>query len=108
MTRLLTTAVSANVLNRQFEQALPNQGWVCDITDIRTKSGWLYLAAVLNMERVWHKDYVNHLEAKNDIADCIVGFYNAVRVHSKLGNLSLTAFERESTSEKPIKLSEIT
>ena len=60
------------------------------------------------MERVWHKDYANHLAATNDIADCIVGFYNAVRLHSKLGNLSLTAFEHESTSEKPIKLSKIT
>ena len=188
-----TMAVSANVLNRQFEQALPNQVWVCDITYIRTRSGWLYLAAVLDlhsrkivgwamasampaalvcaalqmaivqrnpapglivhsdrgtqyasaehqallnkygligsmsrkgncwdnavmerfflslkMERVWHKDYANHLEATNDIADYIVGFYNAVRLHSKLGNLSPNAFERESTSEKPIKLSEIT
>ena len=42
-------AVSANVLNRQFEQALPNSVWVCDITYIRTKSGWLYLAAVLDL-----------------------------------------------------------
>jgi putative transposase len=44
-----TMAVAPNVLNRQFEQALPNQVWVCDITYIRTKSGWLYLAAVLDL-----------------------------------------------------------
>ena len=62
----------------------------------------------LKMERVWQKDYANHTEAINDIADYIVGFYNAVRLHSKLGNLSPNAFERESTSKKPIKLSEIT
>ena len=42
-------AVSANVLNRQFEQVLPNQAWVCDITYIRTISGWLHLAAVLDL-----------------------------------------------------------
>ena len=41
-------AVSANVLERQFEQTLPNQAWVCDITYIRTRGGWLYLAAVLD------------------------------------------------------------
>ena len=41
--------MSANVLNRQFEQALPNSVWVCDITYIRTRSGWLYLAAVLDL-----------------------------------------------------------
>ena len=186
-------AVSSNVLNRQFEQALPNSVWVCDITYIRTRNGWLYLAAVLDlhsrkivgwamspampaalvctalqmaivqrnpaaglvvhsdrgtqyasaehqallsthgfvgsmsrkancrdnavmerfflnlkMERVWHKDYANHTEAINDIADYIVGFYNSVRLHSKLGNMSPNAFERESTLKKPIKLSEIT
>ena len=188
-----TMAVSSNVLNRQFAQALPNQAWVCDITYIRTRSSWLYLAAVLDlhsrkivgwamatampaalvcaalqmaiaqrnpapglivhsdrgtqyasaehqallakhglagsmsrkgncwdnsvmerfflnlkMERVWQKDYANHAEARNDIADYIVGFYNAVRLHSKLGNMSPNAFERESTSKKSIKLSEIT
>ena len=186
-------AVSPNVLDRQFEQAMPNRVWVADITYIRTKSGWLYLAAVLDlhsrkivgwamapsmpaglvcaalqmavmqrnpapglivhsdrgtqyasaehqsllakhglvgsmsrkgncwdnavmerfflnlkMERVWHKDYANHAEAMNDIADYIVGFYNSIRLHSKLGNLSPNAFERESTSKKSIKLSEIT
>ena len=186
-------AISPNVLNRQFEQVMPNQVWVADITYIRTRSGWLYLAAVLDlhsrkivgwamanampaalvcaalqmaivqrnparglivhsdrgtqyassehqtllarhglvcsmsrkgncwdnavmerfflnlkMERVWQKDYANHLEATNDIADYIVGFYNSTRLHSKLGNLSPNAFERESTSKKTIKLSEIT
>ena len=44
-----TMTVSANVLNRRFEQALPNQVWVCDITYIRTRNGWLYLAAVLDL-----------------------------------------------------------
>ena len=188
-----TMAVSPNVLNRQFEQALPNQVWVADITYIRTRSGWLYLAAVLDlhsrkivgwaitssmpsglvcaalqiaivqrnpapglivhsdrgtqyassehqallkkhglvgsmsrkgncwdnavmerfflnlkMEQVWQKDYANHTEATNDIADYIVGSYNSIRLHSKLRNLSPNAFERESTSKKLIKLSEIT
>ena len=41
--------VSSNVLARQFERPLPNQAWVCDITYIRTRSGWLYLAAVLDL-----------------------------------------------------------
>jgi transposase InsO family protein len=59
----------------------------------------------LKMERVWQKDYANHAEAANDIADYIVGFYNPVKLHSKLGNLLPNAFERESTSKKPIKLS---
>ena len=47
--RLNGLAVSANVLNRQFKKELPNQTWVCDITYIGTRSGWLYLAAVLDL-----------------------------------------------------------
>ena len=188
-----TMPVAANVLDRQFTKALPNQAWVSDITYIRTRSGWLYLAAVLDlhsrkivgwamapqmpatlvcaalqmaiaqrnpepglvvhsdrgtqyasslhqallahhgligsmsrkgncwdnavmerfflnlkMERVWQKDYANHAEAITDIADYIVNFYNAVRLHSTLGNLSPIAFEHQSATKKLIELSEIT
>ena len=60
------------------------------------------------IERVWQKNYANHLETTNDIADFIVGIYNSTKLHSKLGNLPPNAFERKSTSKKPIKLSEIT
>ena len=61
----------------------------------------------LKMERVWQKDYANQVEATNDIADHIIGFYNSIRRHSKVGNLSPKAFERESTSKKLISLSKI-
>lgn len=185
--------VAANVLERQFAQPLPNQAWVCDITYIRTRSSWLYLAAVLDlhsrkivgwavapempatlvcaalqmaivqrnpepglivhsdrgtqyasaahqallqkhglvgsmsrkgncwdnavmerfflnlkMERVWQRDYANHTEAVTDVADYIVNFYNSVRLHSKLGNLSPIAFEHQSATKKPIAVSEKT
>ena len=179
-----TLPVSPNVLARHFEQPLPNQAWVCDITYIRTRSGWLYLAAVLDlhsrkivgwamapqmpatlvcaalqmaiaqrnpaqgllvhsdqgtqyasgvhqallknhglvgsmsrkgncwdnsvmerfflnlkMERVWQRDYANHSEAIHDVVDYIVNFYNSVRLHSKLGNLSPNAFEHKSATQ---------
>lgn len=41
--------VTPNVLNRCFNPAAPNQAWVADITYIRTVSGWLYLAAVMDL-----------------------------------------------------------
>ena len=41
--------VAPNVLERQFTPEAPNQAWVCDITYVRTHSGWLYLAAVLDL-----------------------------------------------------------
>ena len=185
--------IAENVLARQFEPASANVAWVCDITYIRTRSGWLYLAAVLDlfsrkivgwamapsmtaklsctalqmaitqrkpppgllvhsdrgsqyaselhrallrrhglqasmsrkgncwdnavmerfflnlkMERVWQRDYANHAEAIRDITDYIVGFYNNVRLHSKLGYLPPTAYERKMADKQPIDVSEIT
>ena len=41
--------VAENLLNRQFEADAPNQTWVSDITYVRTRQGWLYLAAVMDL-----------------------------------------------------------
>lgn len=41
--------VAENGLDRHFEVAAPNQAWVSDITYIRTRAGWLYLAVVLDL-----------------------------------------------------------
>jgi putative transposase len=60
------------------------------------------------MERVWQKDYANHAEATNEIADDIVGFYNSERLHFKLGNLPPNAFEQKSATSQLIVLCEIT
>jgi len=54
----------------------------------------------LKMDHGWQKDSANHAEATNDIADYLVGFYNGIRLHSKPGNLSPSAFKRELISKK--------
>ena len=41
--------VAANVLNREFAVSQSNKVWVSDITYLRTKQGWLYLAAILDL-----------------------------------------------------------
>jgi putative transposase len=41
--------VAPNLLARDFRATAPNQRWVCDITYLRTREGWLYLAAVLDL-----------------------------------------------------------
>lgn len=41
--------VAENLLDRQFNPPQPNQAWTSDITYIRTKTGWLYLAAVMEL-----------------------------------------------------------
>jgi transposase InsO family protein len=184
--------IAANILDRQFNPVAPNVAWVGDITYIRTGSGWLYLAIVLDlfsrkvvgwamapsmpaelvcaalrmailqrgpapglvvhsdrgsqyasdqyqallskhrfvcsmsrkgncwdnavaerfflnlkMERVWQREYANHAEAKTDITAYIVGFYNCERLHSVLGNLSPSVFERNMAAKESIAVSEI-
>jgi transposase InsO family protein len=185
--------IAENILARQFNPATPNTAFVTDITYIRTGTGWLYLAIVLDlysrkvvgwamapsmpaelvcaalqmaiqtrqpapglvvhsdrgsqyasdlyqalltkhsfvcsmsrkgncwdnsvaerfflnlkMERVWQRSYANHTEAKIDIVDYIVGFYNSQRINSVLGNLPPAVFERNMAAKKPIVVSEIT
>lgn len=183
--------VADNRLKRQFNPAEPNRAWVADLTYVRTRSGWLYLAAVMDLysrklvgwamaptmpaelvcaalrmaiaqrnpapglivhsdrgsqyaseahrtllerhglcasmsrkgncwdnapmerfflnlkrERVWQQDYANHAEAERDITDYIVGFYNSERLHSTLGYLPPTEYERETAAKQPIAVSE--
>ncbi|NVH78577.1 IS3 family transposase, partial [Paraburkholderia sp. JPY432] len=61
----------------------------------------------LKMERVWQRQYANHDEARRDINQYIVAFYNPVRSHSTLGYLSPAAYEVKPTAKEPICLSEI-
>ena len=43
------SAVSPNVLNRQFGAPAPNRKWVADFTYLWTAEGWLYVAAVVDL-----------------------------------------------------------
>lgn len=61
----------------------------------------------LKMERVWQRSYANHEEARRDISQYIVGFYNCLRLPSTPGYLSPAAFEPKSTEKELIALSEI-
>jgi transposase InsO family protein len=60
------------------------------------------------MERVWQRQYANHAEAKADVTNYIVGFYNCKRFNSVLDNLSPAAYERKMAEVEPIVVSEIT
>lgn len=41
--------VAPNLLDRQFEVAVPDQVWCTDITYLWTRQGWLYLAVVIDL-----------------------------------------------------------
>jgi len=62
----------------------------------------------LKMERVWQRNYANHAEAKFDVANYITGFYNCEPLHSVLGNLPPSVYERKMAEKELIVVSEIT
>ncbi len=41
--------VAENILNRDFSASSTNMKWTSDITYVRTKEGWLYLAAIMDL-----------------------------------------------------------
>lgn len=60
------------------------------------------------MERVWQRNYLNHAEAKFDVANYISGLYNCQHLHFVLGNLPPSVYERTMAEKEPIVVSEIT
>jgi putative transposase len=58
--------VAANLLDRQFEPAGPDQVWSADITYIPTSEGWLYLAVVEDLfsRKIVGWSMANHLESR--------------------------------------------
>lgn len=41
--------IKPNLLNRQFKVTKPNTHWVSDISYVRTKAGWAYLAVIIDL-----------------------------------------------------------
>ncbi len=62
--------VAANLLRRDFSACAPNRKWSADITHIRTRKGWLYLAVVLDLysRRVVGWSMASHLSGTLVIA----------------------------------------
>lgn len=94
-----------------YQDLLAEHGFVCSMS--RKGNCWDNAVAErfflnLKMERVWQRQYANHTEARNDVADYIVSFYNCERLNSALGNLAPTVYERKMAVQEPIVVSEIT
>ena len=45
----MTSAISPNLLDRQFTATAANHKWIADFTYIWTAEGWLYVAAVVDL-----------------------------------------------------------
>ena len=94
-----------------YQSLLAEHGFVCSMS--RKGNCWDNAVAErfflnLEMERAWQRQYANHAEARADITDYIVGFYNCRRINSALGNLPPTVYERKMAAKEPIVVSEIT
>ena len=100
-----------NRLQREFTVAQPDQVWVTD-HDVGTRcldDGCLAQAAQepsavaesffssLKKERINRHIYGSWQDAKSDVFDYIESFYNRVRWHRRLVQLSLLAFEQLRT-----------
>ena len=95
----------------QYQALLAEHGFVCSMS--RKGNCWDNAVAErfflnLKMERVWQRNYANHAEARMDIADYIVRFYNCERLHSVLGNMPPSVYEREMAEKDLIVVSGIT
>ncbi|MFT7117094.1 MAG: putative transposase [Rhodoferax sp.] len=102
-------------MNNTLEMAIVQQNPIATLVGSMSRRGSCWDNAVIErfflnwkMARVWEKDYASYSAALTDVADYIVSFYNSKRLHSKLGNLSPNAFERESATQPPINVAEIT
>jgi putative transposase len=101
----------AQYASAQYQALLASKGFICSMS--RKGNCWDNAVAErfflnLKMERVWQRDYANQAEARADIANYIVGLYNCERLHSVLGNLPPSVYERKTAQPKPIDVSEIT
>lgn len=57
------------------------------------------------MECVWQQNYANNEEAKLDINDYIINFYNSQSLHFTLGYVSLNVYQIQNAIKKPITVS---
>lgn len=101
----------AQYASAEYQALLRQHGIVCSMS--RQGNGWDHPVMErfflnLNMARVGQRQYTNHEEARRDITQYIVGFYNTVRLHSTLVYLSPVAFEKETLEKVPLGLSENT
>lgn len=103
--------IEAQYASAEYQAMLARHGIVCSMG--RKGNCWdnspierFFLN--LKMERMWQRRYANHAEARRDITQYIVCFYNPVRLHSTLGYVSPAAYEAKSAAKQPISLSEKT
>jgi putative transposase len=97
--------------SEQYQAMLAEHGFICSMS--RKGNCWDNAVAErfflnLKMERVWQRNYANHAEAKFDVANYIASFYNCERLHSVLGNVPPSVYERTMAEKEPIAVSEIT
>ena len=85
--------------SEHFQQLLKEQGitcimsWAGEVWD--NNSAMESFFSSLKTERTARKVYRTRAQARSDVFDYIERFYNPIRRHSTLGNLSPVNFERQ-------------
>ena len=71
-------SVAKNLLNRDFSAKRPNEKWVSDMTYIKTREGWLYLAVILDL---FSRRVVGMSMATYMTAELVVKAFNQAVLH---------------------------
>ncbi len=107
-----TKEPAANILNGEFRAERPNQKWASDVTFIPTRSGWLYVAAVMDLwsRRIvgWSMGEKNSVELVADALNMAVSQRESVigvLLHSDQGSTYASAAYQQLLQELGIECS---
>lgn len=59
----------SNLLSREFDVSRPNETWAGDITYIKTKSGWVYLAIVMDL---YNREIIGYATSKKPNTELVM------------------------------------
>ena len=75
--------VVADLVNRDFSATAPDSLWTSDITYIRTRQGWLYLAVFLD---VYSRRIVGWAMGRRIDDDLVIDVYNLALINRRLSS----------------------
>ena len=90
--------------SEQFQRLMADNGATCSMSrsgNVRDNAAMESFFCSLKTERIARKTYRTRNQARADVFDYIVRFYNPTRRHSTLGYLSPIDFEKQANIAEP-------
>jgi putative transposase len=96
------SAQRSQCISEDFQRKLAGVGITCSMSrsgNVRDNAVTESFFSTLKRERCHRRRYATRDEARADVFDYVERFYNPIRRHSMLGNMSLIAFERATAGD---------